>query len=59
MNKKNTKFVKNLDNKKKGSQGAGAAGQDSGAEDDDEGINSSKWDFRMLKKAFEKQGNNY
>jgi len=51
--------VKNQDNKKKGSQGAGAAGQDSGAEDDDEGINSSKWDFRMLKKAFEKQGNNY
>ena len=57
MNKKNTKFVKNQDNTKR--KGLGAAGQDSGADDDDDGANSSKWDFRMLKKAFEKQGNNY
>lgn len=50
INKKNTKFVKNTDKSK-------ATGADE--DDDDTGANSSKWDFKMLRKAFEKQGHNF
>ena len=52
VNKKNTaKFVKNND-KKKNNDG-------SDDEDDDEGANSSKWDFKQLRKAYEKNGINF
>lgn len=52
VNKKNTaKFVKNNDKKKNDG--------DSDDEDDDEGANSSKWDFKQLRKAYEKNGINF
>ena len=49
INKKNIKFVKNTDKTK--AQG--------GDEDEETGNDSSKWDFKMLRKAFEKQGHNF
>ena len=49
VNKKNSKFVKNSDKQK------GAGGDD----EDDSGANSSKWDFKQLRKAFDKQGHNF
>lgn len=52
VNKKSSKFVKNADNKNRGAANPGE-------EDDDDGSNSSKWDFKMLKKAFDKQGLNF
>ena len=51
MNKKNVNFVKNQDKIAKG-----LAGED---DDDADGENSSKWDFKMLREAYEKQGINY
>ena len=61
VNKKSSKFVKNVDNRGRGPASAGhqaaaANGEDSGGEDGDQ---SSKWDFKMLKRAFQKQGSNY
>ena len=60
VNKKSSKFVKNVDNRGRGpasaNQAAAANGEDSGGEDGDQ---SSKWDFKMLKRAFQKQGSNY
>jgi len=53
VNKKNTKFVKNNDMKAR----TGAEGGNDSEEDD--GSSSSKWDFAMLKKAFDKQGQNF
>ena len=49
VNKKNANFIKNQDKVAKG-------GDD---DDDDTGENSSKWDFKMLKDAYAKQGINY
>ena len=49
VNKKNANFIKNQDKV--------AKGQDD--DDDDTGENSSKWDFKMLKDAYAKQGINY
>ena len=51
VNKKNVNFVKNQDKIAKG-----LAGED---DDDADGENSSKWDFKMLREAYEKQGINY
>ena len=48
INKKNTKFVKNNDK---------AAANDSS--DEEQGIDSSKWDFKMLQAAYAKNGANY
>ena len=55
VNKKSSKFVKNADQKGK-PKGAAAAEED---EDDDDGANSSKWDFRQLRRAYQKQGLNF
>ena len=48
VNKKNVKFVKNFDNMKR-------AAEDS----DEDTASSSKWDFAMLRRAFDKQGSNF
>ena len=48
VNKKNANFIKNQDKLAKGDD-----------DDGDDGENSSKWDFKMLKEAYVKQGINY
>mmetsp|Transcript_18545 Transcript_18545/g.23082 ORF Transcript_18545/g.23082 Transcript_18545/m.23082 type:complete len:189 (+) Transcript_18545:1026-1592(+) len=54
VNKKSSKFVKNIDSRGRPAAGAASntAGEDSANEDD--GTQSSKWDFTMLKRAFAK-----
>ena len=47
INKKNTKFVKNNDKNQPDSS------------DNEDGIDSSKWDFKMLQAAYAKSGENY
>ena len=58
VNKKSSKFVKNADQRGKTKSGAAAADADEN-EDDDDGANSSKWDFKQLRRAYQKQGLNF
>lgn len=62
INKRNTKFVKNNDSaNKKDTHGKDIA-DDGSNNSDNEGIgdaDSSKWDFKMLKAAYDKMGANY
>ena len=63
VNKKNPKFVKNNDKnarrKRLNSQGKQGGSDGSSSGDEADGTDSSKWDFSMLKKAFEKQGSSF
>ena len=56
VNKKNTKFVKNSD--QAGRKGAAAQNSNNNNDSEDE-ESSSKWDFKMLKKAYEKKGDDF
>lgn len=60
VNKKNPKFIKNNDKTAKKRQKTKAQQDDdsakSSSEEEEDDADSSKWDFTMLRKAFEKQG---
>ena len=53
VNKKSANFVKNTDKKKKKTE------DDSDGDGDDDEPQSSKWDFKQLRAAYEKLGVNY
>jgi len=63
INKKNTKFIKNNDSgQKSGTADKNHAHGDDSDNKSDEGpldAESSKWDFKMLKAAYDKMGANY